>query len=192
MLLTSLLAGACSGSKSSGQQPQNLLRGAVTSSSDSLRLTREYLTERIRSIYEHVFGLYGQVGSDFSQYATLKATNLDSLYCTQSWADLRKNVAQIDARKAENGNPSVFLVADYWIMGQDFHLPVLQKVTILEQHHRRARAQVEWKDFSDHSVEISLLYERGDWYIDNFIDTTPPEDGFWWKEAMQQYVRQNR
>lgn len=110
------------------------------------------------------------IGSDF---------NLDSAYCSSFYYGLLKQALEI----ADKTN-DVVLEYDHWICGQDFSNDwdyQIQKVYDITDS--TALADIIVINFGNkHDLTLSLLFERGDWYINEF----GPEDA---EETDKAYFR---
>ena len=86
------------------------------------------------------------------------ATNLDSLKHTQEY------ILQLSDELDE-----LYIDSDHWIVGQDidpqWHYRVEKIVAVSDSI---ATVELVVHNFSDQKVVLDLLYERGDWYVDDF------------------------
>ena len=131
---------------------------------DDERHTEAYLKERIASIYSH-FG-YSE-SSRGPEAEEMPAVNYDSLYCSSRYLALLAEATAISRREG-----TVCIDADHWIVGQDvdtkwsYELKDIRNIT-------DSTAQVELlvNNFGPQKVVLDLLFEYGEWYVDNFRQT---------------------
>ena len=120
-----------------------------------------YIKQRIDSIYSH-FG-YHPFDIDTPVEDAYNIT-YDSLYCTDSYQTLK---AQADQISEETGY--IWIDADHWIAGQDISEDwsySIKKVEIVTDS--TATVELNVHNFDDQKVILDLLFQRGDWYVDNF------------------------
>lgn len=131
---------------------------------DDERHTEAYIKERIASIYSH-FG-YSE-SSRGPEAEEMPAVNYDSLYCSSRYLALLAEATAISRREG-----TVCIDADHWIVGQDvdkkwsYELKDIRNIT-------DSTAQVELlvNNFGPQKVVLDLLFEYGEWYVDNFRQT---------------------
>ena len=146
--------------------------------------TEEYLVQRVSNIYKDVCDLYNAAQED-SNFDKLSEKNFDSLYCSEEWNDLLSKVNQYDME--QNTDEIGFFDFDYWIMGQDFQDMSFRDVKVLDMHDNGATVSLILVNMdSDIKLKLSMVYERGDWYIDNFENLSME---FELKNAMKEYLK---
>lgn len=107
------------------------------------KLSQEYIVQRIDTIY--------------------KLKN-DSLCCSQRYLSLDSMANSISERDG-----TVYLDADHWIVGQDvdpewrYELVSVNNIT-----DHTANVTLNVHNFTDEEVILDLVFERDDWYVDNF------------------------
>lgn len=157
-------------------------KAASTPVNEAERKTDEYILKRVQQIYDNVFASYKIAEEE----ETAPQDSPDEKYCSDSWNQLLLKV--IDFDQQHNPDDIGFFEADYWVMGQDFKdLSISNK---LLTRHDGDEAEVEFDLHNCGSVthvRLELKYERGNWYIDDFIDTTNDID---WKDEMKDYLKQ--
>ena len=138
---------ACGGQ--SGKNDSNIDATAADSivvtvaDGDSIRHTSDYIRQRIDSFYKHKDDDFG-----CSTYFRQLSVKADSICEAQGyiWTD-----------------------GDHWINGQDkdeewwYKLQKLSQVT-----DSTAVAEMLIHNFEDATIFLHLVYERGDWYVDDF------------------------
>lgn len=108
-----------------------------------------YIKQRITAIYQ-------QVG---------KGTDLDKRYSSKHYKDLDHQCAQLSRKRGE-----IYRDFDHWIVGQDvddqwsYRIDRVQDIT-----GKNASVYLTIHNFSDQKVMLNLCFERGDWFIDDFI-----------------------
>ena len=146
--------------------------------------TKEYLVQRVSDIYTDVCDTYNAAQKDFDFAEALANKNFDDLYCTTEWNALLSKVNKYD--EEQNPDEIGFFDFDYWIMGQDFMNMSFHDVKVLDMHDNEATVSLTLVNMdSDIELKLSMVYERGDWYIDNF-ENLPME--FELKNAMKEYI----
>ncbi len=80
-----------------------------------------------------------------------------------------------------------FFDADYWVMGQDWGDLALQNIQVRIRDDSHATVTFEMDHLNDNpkQVRLDMIYEGGNWRIDNFIDRKHDLD---WKKSMHEYV----
>ena len=114
--------------------------------------SQSYLSQRIDTIY--------------SYYNKL---NLDSAFCTVGYRDLmRQALDQMD-------EDDILLDYDHWINAQDYSEDLSARAASIEAlTDSTAIVKVAVRNFGKQGeVVLSMRYERGDWYVDDFL----PSDG---------------
>ena len=107
------------------------------------KLSQEYIVQRIDTIYQ------------------LKN---DSLCCSKSYLTLDSMARSISERDG-----TVYLDADHWVVGQDIDPEwrcELVSVNNITDHTANVTLNVH--NFTDEEVILDLVFERDDWYVDNF------------------------
>lgn len=156
---------------------------AVSPDTDKKK-TKEYLVQRVSNIYKDVCDLYNAAQDNPNFDEKLSEKDFDSLYCSEEWNDLLKKVNKYD----EENNPDDigFFDFDYWIMGQDFQDMSFHDVKVLSMNDNEATVSLTLVNLSDIKLKLNMVYERGDWYIDNFENLSME---FELKNSMQEYIK---
>ena len=146
--------------------------------------TEKYLIQRVSNIYKDVCNQYNAAQDSPNLYDKLSKMNFDSLYCSEEWNDLVSKVNKYD----EEHNPDGigFFDFDYWIMGQDFQDMSFHDVKVISMNDNEATVSLTLVNFSDIKLKLSMVYERGDWYIDNFENLSME---FELKNSMKEYLK---
>ena len=140
----------------------------------------EVITERVKAIYEAVAAAYPEV-HDISPSNDV----LDDTYCSSEWNTL---VQMVNAKDAEKMGREAFFDSDYWIMGQDWGKISISdvKVEVKDNQHATANFLLHNLDTAT-KVTLELIFERGEWYIGNFIDETNKVN---WKNSMTKHLEE--
>ena len=118
---------------------------------DSIRHTKEYITQRIDTIYKY---------------------RNDTKCCSNRYNDLTTKACKI-AEELDD----MFIDCDHWVAGQDIDPKFSYKIrNIKVESDSIAWVEMNIHNFSDHKVRLKLLYERDDWFVDDFL-TTYMENG---------------
>ena len=103
----------------------------------------EYIIQRLDSIY---------------------LSRVDSLCCSQRYLDIYAQAQQISQSEG-----TVFLDSDHWTQGQDIPEDWSYSVESVDQiTDTTAQATVIIHSFDDQKVMLDLVFERDNWYVDNF------------------------
>ena len=108
-------------------------------------------------------------GKHTAEYIALRLSKIyelrnDSLCCSQHYLELYAKAAE----KSEQEG-TLFFDADHWVMGQDvsedwsYGLQQVNNIT-----DTTAQATMVIHNFTDQKVVLDLVFERDDWYVDNF------------------------
>lgn len=154
---------------------------APTDSSDSTTVaavdagidkhSEAYIRQRLDTIYGHIRQMIAAETEDNRTYIS-SAFNLDSAYCSSRYYSLMKQALEIT-----NETGDILFDYDHWVCGQDYskdwHYKIREVSDITDS---TATAEMEIINFGNaNDLSLSLLYERGDWYIDEFGDSVAPE-----------------
>lgn len=110
---------------------------------DSLKHTLEYIRQRIDTIYKY---------------------KDNSRFCSQRYLALDAEASQLSDELDE-----IYIDSDHWIVGQDIDPQwryLVKKIVVVNDSI--ATIELEIHNFSDQKVVLDLLYERGDWFVDDF------------------------
>jgi len=143
-----------------------------------------YLTERVTAIYNDVFGIYNE-NNDANGLAVISQRDFEKDYCSKDFNDVLKQVEDYDKEHADDDFG--FYESDYWIQGQDWNELSMRIESISELKENSAKVRVYISNFGEEElVELPMVFERGDWFIDNFI--TFGEYGYDEKLGMKEYI----
>ena len=113
---------------------------------DSAKHMKEYITQRIDTIYKY---------------------RDDAKCCSKRFNDLTNKACKI-ADELDD----IFIDCDHWVMGQDIDPKWSYKIrNIKVESDSIAWAELTIHNFSNHKVRLKLIYERDDWFVDDFITT---------------------
>ena len=137
---------------------------------DSVRHTKEYITQRIDTIYKY---------------------RDDAVCCSNRYNELTNQACKI-ADEIED----LFFDSDHWVAGQDIDPKWSYKIRNIKiESDSIAWAEMTIHNFSDRKVRLKLLYERGDWFVDDIL-TTFVENGvakeFSEQEHARNYISENK
>lgn len=140
-----------------------------------------YIKDRVQAIYADVRKNYPADHGNPPK----NAVDLDKVYCSGDWNRLFQLVNKKDANLSVEVS---FWYANYWVMGQDWGDLIPQNIKVTMQNDSHATVTFEMNKMGDSKkqVQLDMVYERGDWRIDNFI---VPEIGLVdWKGNMREYL----
>ena len=130
---------------------------------DSVRHTKEYITQRIDTIYKY---------------------RDDDMCCSKRYNDLSNQACKI-AEELED----MFIDSDHWVVGQDINPKWSYKIKNIKiESDSIAWVELNIHNFSDHKVRLKLLYEREDWFVDDIL-TTYVENGVAKEVSEQEHAR---
>ena len=137
----------------------------------------DHVLSRVNTIYEAVAKAYPDVRD-----IPPSNDSLDHSFCSDQWQTL---VTMVSAKEAEEMGSDTFFDADYWIMGQDWGAISVSDVKVDLKDNTHADVDLILHNLSDINVKLEMVFERGEWYIDNFIDKTNDVN---WKKNMTEYL----
>ena len=113
---------------------------------EAVKHTKEYITQRIDTIYKY---------------------RDDAVCCSNRYNELTNQACKI-ADVLED----LYIDCDHWVVGQDIDPKWSYKVSNINiESDSIAWAEMTIHNFSDHKVRLKLLYERGDWFVDDILTT---------------------
>ncbi len=162
-----------------------IIAGTAAGCKQSGKHSEQYIADRVMQIYADAKKVYPPHTEEGSQeHADI---NLDELYCSDDWNRWLEKVNDWDNRHIPEGEMG-FFDADYWVMGQDWDQMNVKDLKITDITGERAKAsfRLEQNEGFDSNVKLILVFERGDWYIDDFISAD--DESVTWKKSMQLYL----
>ncbi|MBR1493019.1 MAG: DUF3828 domain-containing protein [Bacteroidaceae bacterium] len=141
----------------------------------------QYALETVQEVYEAV----GQAYS--SEDWQTQSNELDKKFCSKDWNATVKSVIEKDNQNPEEMG---FFDADYWVMGQDFSKKIyatdlnLEKL-LMDDTPWEAAVTLKLHNFSEIPVRVNLIYEGGEWKVDDLTDLSNDLD---WKKSMKEYL----
>ena len=141
----------------------------------------QYALETVQEVYEAV----GQAYS--SEDWQTQSNELDKEYCSKDWNATVKSVIEKDNQTPDEMG---FFDADYWVMGQDFSKKIyatdlnLEKL-LMDDTPWEAAVTLKLHNFSEIPVRVNLIYEGGEWKVDDLTDLSNDLD---WKKSMKEYL----
>ena len=158
---------------------------AACASDKADKHSEAYLSERITAIYDDVFGVYNE-NNTANGLAVIEQRNFEKDYCSADFNAVLKQVEDYDKAHAEEDDLGYY-ESDYWIQGQDWQDLAMKIESISELTEKSAKVRIVITNFGEETlVELPMVYERGDWYIDNFV--TFGEYGYDEKLGMKEYI----
>lgn len=182
LLGIALTLNACS---SKGDKAPTAAEASDATTADKDKMTKEYVRQRVEAIYADVFAAYIKANEDGS----IPKQDFDKKYCSKAW---NKTVAAVNKKDAQHPDWMPFFESDYWVCGQDFSSELhIKDVKVVEIFEKTAHVEFTHHNFSDKPEEIVLVFERGDWYIENFIEHDDnPDAELNWMEVMESYLNE--
>ena len=138
----------------------------------------EYIKQRIEGIYKP----YENPKYDESGLRQMEARGpLDELYCSTGYKAL---LAKAEEKAGED---DIVLDYDHWTYSQDDNNFTCKVRKVRDITDSTAVVDVECVNFDKpYTITLGLLFERGDWYVDDFIS----EDGNSEKKMLEDYINQ--
>ncbi len=178
-----ILLASCGGSQSSSGTDESAEPTTETSTSVEKKSDGNVL-HRVEQIYQDVLASYQRIDEEENDENQI-IKSPEEKYCSSDWNKVSEEVAEYDT--TQHPEEIGFFEADYWIMGQDFDNPTASDFKLVEQKGDRAVVEFVMHNFKPIHVRLEMVHERGDWYIDNFIDL---DFEFNWKKEMNDYLKQ--
>ena len=167
-LLSTSCTGSGKGAPENGNGAEKVLKDTVKSDSVlsemALAIERQVVLERVKCIYglikEETTYLGGNVDNDW----------LDKAFCTKAWNKLLMAV-----RRKEFQTNSLFFEVNRWTMAYDTNLVRFDEFEVADCYigpNNEKTAAVNFTVYDPDSytpVRVELVYEDGQWKIDNFL-----------------------
>ena len=147
---------------------------------EAFRHTEEYIRQRLDTIYQYV----GKINRDNEGNTDYNPSgiNFDSVYCSQRYYAL---MSKASLMCEETGD--ILYDYDHWVCGQDISDDWRYKVVkVYNITDSTALVDMIIHNFIDQETTIALLYERNDWYVDDFNPSPDGEDD---KQALRGIIR---
>ena len=147
---------------------------------DDAAQTAAQVKQRVEAIYKEAYAAYTNNDED------APFPDLNSQFCSQDWNATVNAVLEIDKK---NPDEMGFFDADYWVMGQDAADKIhIKDVKVVDVSNTKATVEMTIANFEPVSATLEMVFERGNWYIDNFIDRSMDID---WKDNMKEYIKEH-
>ena len=115
--------------------------------------------QRVEFIYNTVFSAYT------NRDVNVPIPNFYEKFCSQ---ELNKTMSK--AMKIEVYDVPI-IDMDYWYMGQDFNDKLhIKNVKVISVSGNKATVKIIINNYEDIPITLKLVFERGDWFIDDFDD----------------------
>ena len=167
LLTTVLLTVGCGNKTNSGTEATDSLTTDSIADTGIDKHSEAYIRQRLDTIYSNIRQRVAGETEDHHPY--MRDFNPDSAYCSSLYYSLMRQAIDF-----ANETGDIVFDGDHWVCGQDFSKDwnyQIQKV-----HHvtdSTALADITVINFGKkNDVMLSLLFERGNWYINDF----GPED----------------
>lgn len=183
LVVAMVLAAGCGSKTGKAAGDNDSLTVDVDSLADieAYRHTDEYIRQRIDTIYQYVGKLAYDEEEDRTNYNP-SGINFDSVYCSQRYYSLMTEASMFCE---ETGD--ILYDYDHWVCGQDISDNWSYKVAkVYSITDSTALVDMIIHNFNDNETTIALLYERGDWYVDDFSPSADGEDD---KKALRGIIR---
>ena len=139
-----LLAGSCSPTGKSATSNADSTAVESVDANDG-KHTREYITQRLNEIYE---------------------MQDDSKGCSERYLRLYEEASELSHLTG-----MVFLDKDHWVQGNDIDEDWSYSILdVTDIQPTTATATVLVNNFDEYEITLKLVFERDDWYVDNFLN----------------------
>ena len=130
-----------------------------------------YIRQRLDTIYGHIRQMIVDEYENNHSYIN-NGFNLDSAYCSSRYYSLMKQALEIT-----NETGDILFDYDHWVCGQDYSEDWHYKIhEISDITDSTATVEIQVINFGNkNDLALSLYFERGDWYIDEFGAPEAPE-----------------
>lgn len=157
--IIAMMGMSCNGIKTTGDASDSDSTAIDSVQTDDGKHNKEYIIQRLNDIYK---------------------LQDDSKCCSERYQKLFNEAQEL----SEKGG-MVFVDGDHWVQGndidEDWQYRILDVTDITPS---TATATVLVNNFNEHEVMLKLVFERGDWYVDNFL--TESEGGWGGPDAEPQ------
>ncbi|MBO7580238.1 MAG: hypothetical protein J6T38_01775 [Bacteroidaceae bacterium] len=150
---------SCNGNKTTEDASDSDSTTVDSVQTDDGKHNKEYIIQRLTKIYE---------------------MQDDSRCCSERYQNLFNEAQDL----SEKGG-MVFVDGDHWVQGNDIDKDWQYRILdVTDITTTTANATVLVNNFNEHEVMLKLVFERGDWYVDNFL--TESEGGWGGPDAEPQ------
>ena len=181
-VMTSLILTSCGGSKTEApadvDTPQ-VIENDTTMVSDTLVSEVSAMVER-GAVLERVQTIYSLIKQECTYLGGSTDNDLlDKAFCTKSWNQLLMAV-----RRQEYLTNTLFFEVNHWTMSHDTDLVSFEEFEVrnIALTDGEKRAQVDFTVYEDKNytpARIELVYEDGQWKIDNFYHMFNMRERMW-------------
>ncbi len=181
-LMCCIALASCNGANANKQQaPQQVTQDKQVAQDKQDKQSEQYIRQRLTDIYAEAFR---------DKEHDLMA--LDAKFMSQEYNQLQ-NRAMAIAEK----NDDMVIDADHWVQGQDWTYPTMDIKRIDNITNTTVTAHViitthmPGCDSQQTELTLPLVYERGDWFIDNmqqYYEGELLDEKAWYKD----YVEHNK
>ena len=184
IVATVLLMSACGGKTSKSVSDTDSVQAdtlaAENQESSIDKHTEDYLRQRVDSMYS----MYKnpKYKKDGMRIYYGKLIDKDSAYCSKSYKEWMSKALDI---ADENEEP--LLDYDHWTNSQDDNNFTYEVGKISHMTDSTAIVTIKGKITRSYTITLSMRFERGDWYVDDFLG----DDGTGEKQYFKEYIERN-
>ena len=140
---------------------------------DDGKHTVDYIRQRVDGMY----ACYKNPKYDEAGYRLMTRGNLDSAYCSMmtrgnldsAYCSMRYKALLSQAEEMA-GDDDIVLDYDHWTNSQDDNNFTYEVGRIDQITDSTAFAEIYGKNYgNDYTIVLGLYFERGDWYVDDFL-----------------------
>ena len=133
---------------------------------------RKHTANYIRQRVDDIYSIYKDPKYDEYGARILERVNLDDTYCSTRYKTLYQKAYDLS-------EDELILDYDHWTNSQDDNQFTYRVGEIENITDSTAIANVEGKNFGESTtITLALFFERGDWYVDDFLGDGVSEKGF--------------
>ena len=185
LLITTITLSCCNhveNKSNNADKEQSAIKNSNTENSSTLPNKSQVIEKRLCAIYSDVFGWYTRAEKDVSILNEMP--NFDSLYLSADYKTLIRKIQDKDRPIEEQGEIG-FFDSNHWICGQDFQGLLMNIVAISPVKAKKCSANINITNCGTvNRVIVDLVFERGQWMIDDFCINKTSE-----KERMKKYLK---
>lgn len=175
LMAVAVLMAAC-GNKTSQEADEADSTAVETTAATEEKHSAEYIQQRIEGIYKP----YENPKYDASGMRQMEPRGpLDSLYLSSRYKAVLAKAEEVA------GEDNIVLDCDHWTNSQDDNNFTCKVRKVRDITDLTAVVEVEAVNFDKpYTITLALLFERGDWYVDDFIS----EGGSSEKKMLEDYI----
>jgi hypothetical protein len=153
------------------------------------KLSEEHLRQRVQTIYAKVTLFYNRLYTlrQEGEAGPTQWPDFDRLYCSDDWNRQLADVARVDSTDTDED----FFTWNYWTCAEGIDFVYYSDVEVIDKTGRQATVSLRMHS-GDRAVPVllNMVYERGEWFIDEMTCNWLRQPGIpyrEWKQEMKVY-----